>query len=203
MTDSSDPLIDAARAGDPDAIERLLARHLPELHAFVRLRAAPHIRAKEETADIVQSACRDVLAQLDRFQYDGPVGFRRWLFTTVMRKIVDRDEHWRAQKRDVGREARSFAPSATSTSGRDDFGGAYHSFLTPSRELMAREEIARVEEAFASLPDDYRNVITLSRIVGLSHAEIGQEMGKTEGAARKLLFRALRVLAERLDIPDP
>jgi len=56
---------------------------------------------------------------------------------------------------------------------------------------MAFEEIERVEAAFDKLSDDYRQVILLSRIVGLSHREVAREMGRNEAAVRKLLSRAL------------
>jgi DNA-directed RNA polymerase specialized sigma24 family protein len=42
-------------------------------------------------------------------------------------------------------------------------------------------------------------VISLARIVGLSHAEIAKEMGRSEGAVRTLLSRALARLATLLD----
>ena len=61
---------------------------------------------------------------------------------------------------------------------------------TPSRNVVVREELARIEAAFDQLPDEYREVITLARIVGLSHGEIGIRSGRNETAVRKLLSRA-------------
>jgi DNA-directed RNA polymerase specialized sigma24 family protein len=48
------------------------------------------------------------------------------------------------------------------------------------------------------MPDDYRTVITLSCIVGMSHAEIAEELGWLEPAVRKLLSRARARLARLL-----
>ena len=84
----------------------LLALHLPALRAFVRLRLGPMLRAKESASDIVQSACRDVLENLHRFQYRGEAGFKAWLYKTALRKVADRAEFWRAAKRDPAREVR-------------------------------------------------------------------------------------------------
>ena len=64
---------------------------------------------------------------------------------------------------------------------------------------MAREELERIESAFDRLPEEYREVITLARIAGLSRAEIAERMGRREGAVRTLLSRALARLAELLD----
>ena len=53
----------------------------------------------------------------------------------------------------------------------------------------------RLQRAFSTLPDEYREVITLARVVGLPHAEIAVKLGKSEGAVRILLHRALARLA--------
>jgi RNA polymerase sigma-70 factor (ECF subfamily) len=64
---------------------------------------------------------------------------------------------------------------------------------------MAKEAVERIEAALDALPEDYREVITLAKLVGLSRAEIGEVMGRSEGAVRTLLFRAQARLAELLD----
>ena len=47
------------------------------------------------------------------------------------------------------------------------------------------------EAAFAELPKDYQEVISLSRLYGMSHDEIAEELGRSAGAVRVLLHRAL------------
>ena len=66
----------------------------------------------------------------------------------------------------------------------------------------AREEVLRIEQAFEELPENFREVITLSRILGLSHREIAEQTGSTEGATRALLFRALARLSRLLDVEE-
>jgi RNA polymerase sigma-70 factor (ECF subfamily) len=65
-----------------------------------------------------------------------------------------------------------------------------------------RERIARLEAAFDRLPADYREVITLTRIVGLPHREVAEAMGRSETASRMLLYRALAELAAELEGDD-
>lgn len=48
-------LTEAACRGDRAALDALVVRFLPELRAFVRLRAGPALREWESTSDIVQS----------------------------------------------------------------------------------------------------------------------------------------------------
>ena len=192
--DEERELIARLAAGDRSALEPLVVRHLPGLRAFVRARTSRLLRAREGDSDIVQSICREVLTNADRFQVPAENGFKRWLYLTAMRKLQHRQEHWLAQKRDVGREL----PQADHS--RDDqLLQGYASIASPSRELMAREAIEKIERAMEQLSDDHREVLTLARMVGLSRSEIGEVMGKSEGAVRTLLFRAQAKLAELLD----
>src|SRR6185295_14455380 len=148
--------------------------------AFIRLRAGPVIRARESSSDIAQSVCREILGDLERFQYGGEVGFKHWLYTTALRKLQKKDEFWRAQKREGVREVHS---------DDEELFGCYRSLSTPSRKAMAREEAERIESAFDRLSDDDREVISLARVVGLPHKEIAEKMGRTEQATRLLLHR--------------
>ncbi len=195
--DEPKTFIEASR-GDAGAVDELLQHHLPGLRAFIRLRMGPVLRDRESCSDLAQSVCREVLEHLGRFQYPGEKAFKHWLFTEALRKISNRAEFYRAAKRDAAREVRA----GGSTEDRSSDGGLsqiYHTVLTPSRELMAREHVERLERAFDRLPDDYREVITLSRVVGLSRAEIAREMGKSEASVRNLLHRGLSRLAELLE----
>ncbi len=183
-----------AAAGDRAAAEALLERCLPELRAYVRLRAGAAIRNREAHSDIVQSTCREVLEHLDRFQFPSEGAFRQWLFTTALRKLTHRRDYYQAEKRDARREVAIDGEPA----GADGLLACYRSFATPSQAAMLREEIERIEAAFEGLSEEHREVITLAKVVGLSRAEIGAQMGRSEGAVKMLLSRALAELAERL-----
>jgi RNA polymerase sigma factor (sigma-70 family) len=74
----------------------------------------------------------------------------------------------------------------------------YATICTPSQDAVLHEEIARMEAAFAELPDDYQEVITLSRLIGFSHTEIAEKMDKTPGNVRVLSHRAVARLASIL-----
>ena len=196
--DSEDSeLISAASRGDVRAVDSLMAHHLPGLRAFVRLRMGAQLQARESASDLVQSACREVLQHMDRYQYQGESNFRQWLFMTALRKVRNRVQYYRAQKRDVDREI-DVAEKRTSDE-QQALAEYYQTMSTPSGHLQAQEFVDRFEQSFGELPEDYRTIITLSRVVGLSHREIAAEMGRTEAACRSLLIRALSQLAEILD----
>jgi RNA polymerase sigma-70 factor (ECF subfamily) len=152
---------------------------------------------------VVQSICREVLQGLGGLRQRDDASFRSWLYVAAARKIQHRLEHWRAQKRDAGREV----PLAAGTPGDSCSGlgpellGCYRSFCTPSEDLASREEIERIEAAFDRLPEDQRRVIALVKVAGLPHAEAARELGRSESATRMLLYRALAQLAELLHEP--
>lgn len=193
-TDATARLVTEASGGDPIAVEALLQQYLPGLRGFLRLRAGQMLLAKESCSDLAQSVCRDVIENMGRFRYDGEAGFRRWLYTTALRKVADRYEYYRAQRRDIAREK---TPAQSGTD--EELLASYRSFYTPSQHAAAREELSRVEQAFQDLPEEQQQVILMAKMIGLPRAEIAREMGRTEGAVRTLLCRALARLAELLD----
>jgi RNA polymerase sigma-70 factor (subfamily 1) len=197
----------ADRALDPDeGLENrprpeLLEQHLAGLRAFVHLRLGHALRAKEESQDLVQSVCREVLAELPTFEVRASGGFREWLLRMAENKIRDRRRYWRRDKRDLDREIALDATRAgRSSSGPSNATSADLAHLiTPSRQAVGREDLARLERAFSELPDDYREVIVLARLRGWSHAQIAEKLGRTELATRTLLSRALARLALALE----
>jgi RNA polymerase sigma-70 factor (ECF subfamily) len=189
MSESSTTrLIRAAAGGDRAALETLLTGELPALRAFVRCQADPALRARESSSDLVQSVCREVLAKADQFRFAEPEGFRRWLFTSAMRKVRDRRDHHLAAKRDARREVDA-----------DALAGAYASLTSPSGAAARQEQLERVERAMDTLPDEYRQVIALSKVAGLTRPQVAAEMGRSEGSVRMLLHRALARLVAELE----
>ncbi len=192
MSDPSEILIARAREGDQHAIADLLTKHLSSLRAFVRLKAGALVRRKEGDDDVVQSVCREVLADLPRFRFTGEAEFRHWLFTHALHKVHNKHRHHRAGRRDVAREV-----AAASGDDSDGLQHAYATLCTPSRHAVAREDLAAFEAAFANLAEDRREAILLRRVVGLDYAAIAEKLGKTEGAVRNLVYRGIAEIAMR------
>lgn len=189
---SESELVGRATAGDEVAVDALLERHLDGLEAFVRLRAGEALKARESVADLVQSACREVLHNMDRFRYGGEKGFKAWLYETALRKIRNRYQYWNADKRNAADQHLTDSEIARLEK-------SYRAIATPSRNAEAREALGRLESAMATLSDEQRQVIVYARLLGLTHVEIAKEIGKSEQASRTILYRALAQLTETLD----
>jgi RNA polymerase sigma factor (sigma-70 family) len=179
-------------------VSEALEEHLGVLRAFIHLRLGRALRSKEETQDLVQSVCREVLAEAPPSEARGGSGFRKWLFQAAENKIRDRWRHWRREKRDLAREVDLDSTRASD----EETACQLASWLTPSRQAASREELARLEKVFCELPADYREVIVLARLRGWSHDRISAKLGRTELATRTLLSRALARLALALEPDD-
>lgn len=185
----SGELLRASRTGDRAALHELLQHHLPGLRAYVRLKMTPLLRARESAEDLVQSACRDILTALDDFEYRGEEAFRGWLYTAVWHKVLNKERAAREQKRDARREVPIDSGSVADV---------YARTLTPTQEFLAKERVERLEAAFDRLPEQYREVVALSRIAKLSRPEVAARMGRSEDSVRNLLHRGLAELARIL-----
>jgi RNA polymerase sigma-70 factor (ECF subfamily) len=171
----------------------LLERHLPGLEAYVRHRIGRAFGGRDGASDVVQSACRDLVERLDGFRHGGEQAFRHWLYATAARKIADRFAFHAAGRRDAAREAA--APEASAA-----LAAALGGSASPSQQAIGSELLARLQAAFDALDADEREVVLLSRVAGLSRAEVAQTMGRTENGVRNLLHRTLAKLAGQLDI---
>lgn len=178
----------------PERMQDILRRHLPGLRGFLRLRAGRLLLEKESCSDLAQSVCRDVLENAGKLRFDNEAGFRKWLYTTAVRKIADRYEYYLAEKRNVRRDERAAGGES------DEYATlhAYAGFYTPSQHAAAREEVTRVENAFNRLGEEQQNIILMAKMMGMSRAEIAKETGKSEVNVRVMLSRALARLTELL-----
>jgi len=179
--------IAAAVAGDRAAREALLRYGMPTLHSYLTRRMGPFLRSLETSADLAQSVAGEVLAELGEFEDRGVAGFRKWLLVRAEHKILKRFRFHRQEKRDATRTN----PLSESVAEHVDDADA----VSPSARAIGHEEWERMQRLLEKLPDDYREVIVLSRLVGLTPEQVAAKMGRSREAIWSLLSRALARLA--------
>ena len=189
---SSVLLFDRARS-KIDVTDEMIAHYLPSLRAFVRARLSDELRRRESESDIVQSVCRGLVEDREGMSFEVEAQFRAWLFTNALNTIRDKARYWGRAKR-----ARDAEESLGEDRELDDLSQGYSGIFTPSRIAAAREQLAQLEDALDRLPDHYAEVISLARIARLPHEEIAKQIGRSVGATRQLLGRALRHLSDEL-----
>ncbi len=180
--------------GDDGELGVLLERHIPALHAFVRLRMGEALSSRESSADVVQSVCRELVRARGTVEFVNDAAFKSWLYSAALHKIMQKARHPGAQRRSTGREV-AVDPDVASPVDLN--------LVTPSRVVSAKEEVERLEAAFAKLSSEDREVITLKKISGLSHAEVAERMSRSVEGSRTLLRRALVRLSALLQPERP
>jgi RNA polymerase sigma-70 factor (ECF subfamily) len=68
--------------------------------------------------------------------------------------------------------------------------------VSPERQVSDREELHRLAEAVATLPDKVRAVFVLRRVDGLPQRDVAVRLGLSESTVEKHMAKALRLLAD-------
>lgn len=188
-------LITLAQNGDQSAIERLCKVYNERVLRIIRMRMGPELRTKMQSMDLVQDAFISALRSLENFTYKDEGDFLRWVSKIAENRIRDNFDNIHANKRDVRKEIRLNNDSSTT---QGTFTGISEPVdtTTPSLIMSRREDLNRLETAMDKLKPEYREVITLTKIEGLSYKEAAGKMGKGPDAVRMLLSRAITALSQ-------
>jgi RNA polymerase sigma-70 factor (ECF subfamily) len=187
-------LVAQAKDGDEGALNELCRLCAPRVHCLVRLRMGQKLRSRMESMDLVQDVLYAVLRDLGNFTYENEGDFLRWLSRIVENRLRDHVDGLHAQKRDIRREV-PLGGYESSTQANRAVPAQPTDTKTPSAVVSEMQEYARLEEALDGLRPEYRQVILLTKIEGLSYKEVGERLGRSSEAARALVARAMTALA--------
>lgn len=186
-------LVALAKQGDEAALNRLCSVYGERVRRLVRLRLDHTLRSKLDSVDVVQDALVSAMDGLKDFSYKNEGDFLRWLAKIAENRLRDVFDGFHACKRDVHKEI-PFKQEDRSTSGHPGPALSLMRTTTPSVIACRKEAMDRLERALDELKPEYKEVIVLKKIEGLSHAEIAERLGKNTGAVRMLLARAMAAL---------
>jgi len=131
---------------------------------------------------------------LKDFTYKNEGDFLRWLAKIAENRLRDIFDKYHADKRDVHREIPFKKEGRNTGEGSVGAAGPLRT-TTPSVIASKKEAMDRLEKALDKLRPEYKEIIVLKKIEGLSHAEIAERLNKNAGAVRMLLARAIASLA--------
>jgi RNA polymerase sigma-70 factor, ECF subfamily len=139
------------------------------------------VRGNKAPEDLAAETWLQVIRDLGSFT-GGAGEFRAWLFTVARHRAID---HGRA------RAARPVVPVADPGEVRDD--GA-----APSAEDTAEDHAATLAalRLVATLPPDVAEMVMLRVVAGLDVASVASIVGKSPGAVRVAVHRALKSLSQ-------
>ena len=174
--------IDRARAGDRQALGRLLDRYRPLLRARAQDSLGADLRVRVDESDVVQQACLSVQDAIAGFRGTSEPELVQWLLQIVehaVLHVVERERN--ARKRAIDREVRGSGPLQQVADPQ----------TSPSRRAMRGEQRRILDEAIRQLPDDQQAAVRLKYLEQATLAETARRLGKTEDAASGLLQRGI------------
>ena len=187
--DPDGPLVAALRRGDPTAAEDLVAAYGDRA-----CRLATRItRNAQDAEEVVQDAFLSVIRKIDTFRGDSAFG--SWLYRIVANAGYQRCQRRRGRGADVSLDrllpefdahGRHVAPVADWSMSVDD----------PARQTELRMVLST---AIDELPADYRAVVLLRDVEGLSTQETAEALGLTVVNVKTRLHRARLFLRKRLE----
>ena len=187
-------LVTLAKGGDEPALERLCSVYGERVRRMIRLRMGAEIRPRLDSMDLVQDALVSALGGLKDFTYKNEGDFLRWLARITQNQLRDNLDKIYTDKRDIRKEVRLENHGATT--GGFVRNPAPFQTTTPSVIMSKKEDLDKLEKAIDQLKPDYREVIVLAKIDGLSYKEISDKLGKTIDSVAHLLSRAMLALTE-------
>jgi RNA polymerase sigma-70 factor (ECF subfamily) len=151
------------------------------------------LRPKLDSMDLVQDALLSALGGIGDFTYKNEGDFLRWLSRIAQNALRDNLDKLHAAKRDIRKEVRLDNYRPTTGFGFVGTPGAIEA-TTPSAIMSKKEDLDKLEKAIDELKPEYREVIILTKIEGLSYREIGSRLCKSPDAVRMLVPSAMAEL---------
>src|SRR5689334_11144543 len=183
-------LLRRARAGSASALGDLLEFYRNYLALLARLQIGRRLQGKVDAADLVQETF--LKAHRDFAQFRGTsegewVGWLRQILAMNLGHLVRR--YCGTRRRDIRLERRLVDELDQSSRVLDR--GLVAPQSSPSNQASRREQAVLLADPLEELPPDYREVIILSHLEGLSFPEVASRMGRSVNSVKNLWARAL------------
>lgn len=195
---SPEELLLSAKDGKTEKLGQLLQLYINYLKILATTQLDNKLRQRVSPSDIVQETLLEAHRDFPQFRGQSEPELLAWLRRILIHNIghvVER--HILAEKRNVRREVsldrihRSVERSSMHLRQIADDG------CSPSSAAQQGEHTRMLADHLAELQDDYRTVIMLRNLEGLSFNEVAESMGRSSGAVRMLWLRAIDSLRAR------
>lgn len=178
--EEEDLLVARVRNGDSDSFEKLVLENQTRVYNL----ALRMVGNEDDAFDMAQEAF--IKAYNSILSFRGDCRFSVWLYRLTTNVCLDflrseaRRSHVSLSWQDGGDEDRELEiPDER---------------FSPETEVERRELREAVDRGLMKLPQDYRAILLLREINGLSYEEIGQALDLEEGTVKSRIFRARKKL---------
>jgi RNA polymerase sigma-70 factor (ECF subfamily) len=190
VTTDPEQLLRVAMRGDATTLGQLLELYRRYLALLARVQIGQRLQGKVDASDVVQETFLDAHRNFPRFRGTSEGQFVCWLRQILAAKLADMVRHYvGTQARDVRLE-REIGDAFDQSSALLDR-GLIAPVSSPSQQATRREQAVLLANALAELPDDYREVIVLRHLEGLTFPDVARRMERSLDSVEKLWLRAL------------
>lgn len=184
-------LWDSARDGCEESLAYLLENYRPYLLAIANASLEDKVRPKMGASDLVQEAIVRAHSGFPEFAGTSDADLQKWLRQILKNQLIDCNRAFRqAEKRDVGRERPLDDSSVPHTPANDP---------SPDVQAVRNEEMTLLMRHIDELPEQERSVVRWYHDDELSFTEIGQRLQCSSETVRRSWYRALAILAKRME----
>ncbi len=190
-------LLRSAQEGSGTAQGELFERYRPYLTLLARLQIGRRLQGKADPADLVQETFLEAHCHFARFRGTTEKELLCWLrqiLATNLAHLVRR--YCGTQRRDVRMELDLEEELNQSSHAMD--AGLFAKQSSPSQRAVRREQPVRLANALEQLRQDYRDVLVLRHLEGLTFPEVARRLERSVDSVEKLWVRALDRLRRTL-----
>jgi RNA polymerase sigma-70 factor (ECF subfamily) len=173
---------------------RALERFRDYLCTLARLHLDRRLGAKLEASDVVQQTLLEAHQRQEQFRGHTDAERARWLGQILTHNLADAVRALRRAKRDVGRERSLDAALDESSARIEAWLEAEQS--SPSEQAVRNEQLRRLADALAQLPEPQREAVVLHHLQCWPLADLAARLQRSEPAVAGLLHRGLKRLRE-------
>lgn len=181
-------------------IEDQLEPYRRYLLVLASVHLAPELRQKLDPADLVQQTLMRAYVAFAELRSTEPAVLLTWLRKVLANELTDAIKHYHRDKRDVKRELAIEAEIDQSASGMANWLAGDEP--SPSARAMNNEQLLRLADALAQLPDTMREVVVLKHCQNWTLQQISQRLGKTVPAIASYLRRGLEQLRQTMNAEE-
>jgi RNA polymerase sigma-70 factor, ECF subfamily len=198
--DRTETLLQSARDGDVDAVNKLLERHRGPIRRLVEMRLDRKVQRRVDVSDVVQDVMVEANSRLGKYLDDPAMAFHLWLRQIAWDRIIDTYRRHRVSaKRNMDREQPMSVPAGADQSTMELAVQLCDPAMTPAAAATQREIAGKVEAVIEQLADQDREIILMRHYEHLSNLEIAQVLKLNPPAASMRYLRAVRRLRELLE----
>ena len=187
LTELSDrELVDRFRSGEKDVLSELLKRYNSRIYRL----AYGILRNPQDAEEVIQEVFLRLFQKLGSFK--GESSFSSWLYRVAINTTYMKLREKRGPDTVPLEVVGKFMEEQAEKHGPVDWTGM------PDDELLTEEALKLISDAIEQLPEDFKTVLILRDVDGLSTEEVGELLGLSPPAVKSRLHRARLFLRKKL-----